>query len=732
MRPVGAAGQAVGDHLGQRIRPHGLDGGDPGRRVGVLQQVGHRGAGLGDIDQHVATQLHQAWTAERWVEQPPKQAGMVEIARQDIVRCHDVSGPGRPGDDVGAGYWQLGTMMEAFDVVIIGAGAAGLMCAISAGRRGRRVLVLDHADSPGKKILISGGGRCNFTNREVRAENFLSGNRHFARSALARYRPEDFIALLQRHGIAWHEKTLGQLFCDGSARQVVAMLLAECEAAGVTLRCNCPVTDIGRSDRFRIETASGSVTASSLVLATGGLSIPKMGATGFAHEVAARFDLALTPIRPALVPLTFGGEDGAVMHALSGVALPVAATYGRTRFKEALLFTHRGLSGPAILQISSYWREGEPIALELLPDATRLLLERKRARPRAEARTVLGELLPTRLAQALAERHLPVAGDRQHPRPSAASARRPARRVAADPERHRGLCQGGGDRRRHRHHRPVVAHHGVHHGARPVRPSARRSTSPAGSAAIISSGPGPAAGSPARRHRGGRWPPPCRARIEIRSMAETAMMRKYILMAACAVACLTHQAVAAPQSDSFLQHAVDAPTRTDKFKARDAARHPVQELAFFGVRPRSTVVEIWPGGGYWTQILAPALYAHGTYYAAFGGPDGDKDEAHFAMSPAFRQMLDQHPEIYGRVKPTVFGAHHPELAPPGSAGLRADLPQPAQLDGRRRRPETARGNPSCPEGPAACSASRSIAATPARRRIRRPKAAMCGRIMRRP
>ncbi len=145
------------------------------------------------------------------------------------------------------------------------------------------------------------------------------------------------------------------------------------------------------------------------------------------------------------------------------------------------------------------------------------------------------------------------------------------------------------------------------------------------------------------------------------------MMRKYILMAACAVACLTHQAVAAPQSDSFLQHAVDAPTRTDKFKARDAARHPVQELAFFGVRPRSTVVEIWPGGGYWTQILAPALYAHGTYYAAFGGPDGDKDEAHFAMSPAFRQMLDQHPEIYGRVKPTVFGAHHPELAPPGSA-----------------------------------------------------------------
>ncbi len=297
--------------------------------------------------------------------------------------------------------------MEAFDVVIIGAGAAGLMCAISAGRRGRRVLVLDHADSPGKKILISGGGRCNFTNREVRAENFLSGNRHFARSALARYRPEDFIALLQRHGIAWHEKTLGQLFCDGSARQVVAMLLAECEAAGVTLRCNCPVTDIGRSDRFRIETAAGSVTASSLVLATGGLSIPKMGATGFAHEVAARFDLALTPIRPALVPLTFGGEDGAVMHALSGVALPVAATYGRTRFKEALLFTHRGLSGPAILQISSYWREGEPIALELLPDATRLLLERKRARPRAEARTVLGELLPTRLAQALAERHLP-------------------------------------------------------------------------------------------------------------------------------------------------------------------------------------------------------------------------------------------------------------------------------------------------------------------------------------
>ena len=299
-------------------------------------------------------------------------------------------------------------MTENFDVVIVGAGAAGLMCAISAGRRGRSVLLLDHADTPGKKILISGGGRCNFTNRTVRPENFLSGNPHFARSALAHYQPEDFIALLQRHAIAWHEKTLGQLFCDGSARQVVAMLLAECEAAGVVVRCGCRITDIGRSDRYRIETGTGSVTAQSLVLATGGLSIPKMGATGFAHDVATRFGLPLTPIRPALVPFTFGGEDGATMHALSGVSVPVVATCGRTRFGEALLFTHRGLSGPAILQVSSYWREGEPIALELLPDAMRLLLERKRARPRVESRTVLAELLPARLAQALAERHLPA------------------------------------------------------------------------------------------------------------------------------------------------------------------------------------------------------------------------------------------------------------------------------------------------------------------------------------
>ncbi|WP_428378225.1 NAD(P)/FAD-dependent oxidoreductase [Lichenicoccus sp.] len=298
--------------------------------------------------------------------------------------------------------------MESFDVVILGAGAAGLMCAISAGRRGRRVLLLDHADEPGKKILISGGGRCNFTNREVRPDNFLSDNPHFARSALARYRPEDFVALLQRHAIGWHEKTLGQLFCDGSARQVVAMLLAECAAAGIVLRCGCRVTDISRGDRYRIETGTGSVTSSSLVLATGGLSIPKLGATGFSHDVAARFGLALTPIRPALVPLTFGGDDGAIMHALSGVSLPVVAACGGARFGEALLFTHRGLSGPAILQVSSYWRQGESIALELLPDAPRLLLQRKRARPRAEARTVLAELLPARLAQALAERHLPA------------------------------------------------------------------------------------------------------------------------------------------------------------------------------------------------------------------------------------------------------------------------------------------------------------------------------------
>ncbi|WP_372621277.1 NAD(P)/FAD-dependent oxidoreductase [Falsiroseomonas sp.] len=300
-------------------------------------------------------------------------------------------------------------MVQDFDVVVIGAGAAGLMVAMRAGQRGRRVLLLDHAEAPGKKILISGGGRCNFTNTDCVPERFLSANPHFARSALARYTQHDFIALVQKHRIPFHEKTLGQLFCDGSAREIVAMLLAECDAAGVDLRVAHRVTDITRAERFRIATDQGDFTAASLVLASGGLSIPKMGATGLAHDVAQHFGLALTEIRPGLVPLAFGDAALELMRPLAGVALEAIARCGKAAFREAMLFTHRGLSGPAILQASSYWREGSPITLDLLPDrdAGALLLEAKRTRPKVEPKTALSALLPQRLAQTLAERHLP-------------------------------------------------------------------------------------------------------------------------------------------------------------------------------------------------------------------------------------------------------------------------------------------------------------------------------------
>jgi len=290
-----------------------------------------------------------------------------------------------------------------YDVIVLGAGAAGLMCALTAGRRGRRVLLLDHAAEAGAKIVISGGGRCNFTNTGAAPERFLSDNPHFCRSALLRYTPQDFVAMVERHGIAFHEKTLGQLFCNGSARAIVAMLLDECRAAGVALRLGHRITELSRATEFRVETDNGGFTSDSLVLATGGLSIPKMGATGFAHDAARRFGLRLTEIRPALVPLTFGPELLTLMRPLSGVALDSEVALDRHRFREATLFTHRGLSGPAILQISSCWECG-PITLNLLPDrdAAAFLLERKRARPKAELRSVLAEALPQRLAQALA------------------------------------------------------------------------------------------------------------------------------------------------------------------------------------------------------------------------------------------------------------------------------------------------------------------------------------------
>ena len=281
--------------------------------------------------------------------------------------------------------------MTSFDVIVLGAGAAGLMCAISAGRRGRRVLVLDHAEQAGAKILISGGGRCNFTNIGTVPERFLSDNLRFCRSALSRYRPADFVAMVRRHGIAFHEKTLGQLFCDGSARAIVAMLLAECAAVGVDVRLGHRIIDAGRADGFRVETDRGDFAAKSLVLATGGLSIPKMGATGFSYELAARFGLRLTEIRPGLVPLTFDGDLLALMRPLSGISLDSSVSVGRVGFREALLFTHRGLSGPAVLQASSYWRDG-PVVVDLLPgvDAGAFLLERKRVRGRGGVADCVG------------------------------------------------------------------------------------------------------------------------------------------------------------------------------------------------------------------------------------------------------------------------------------------------------------------------------------------------------
>jgi predicted Rossmann fold flavoprotein len=292
---------------------------------------------------------------------------------------------------------------EAFDAIVIGAGAAGLMCALIAGQRGRKVLLLDHLDKAGAKILISGGGRCNFTNLHCKPERFLSANPHFHKSALDRYTQDDFIALVERHRIPYHEKTLGQLFCDGSARAIVAMLLAECAAGDVDVRLGHSVSDISRGDNFRVETDKGSFAAASLVLATGGLSIPKMGATGFTYDIARRFGLRITETLPGLVPLTATPEALGVGEVLSGISLDATATCGSQSFRENILFTHRGLSGPAILQISSYWRAGETISLDLTPelDAEAFLKERKRSRSKAELKTVLGEIFPARLAQAL-------------------------------------------------------------------------------------------------------------------------------------------------------------------------------------------------------------------------------------------------------------------------------------------------------------------------------------------
>jgi predicted Rossmann fold flavoprotein len=294
---------------------------------------------------------------------------------------------------------------DHYDAIVLGAGGAGLLCAATAGGRGRRVLVIDHNDRPGRKILISGGGRCNFTNVHTAPDRYLSANPHFAKSALSRYTPADFVALVDRHGIGWHEKTLGQLFCDGSAAQIVDMLMAECAAGGVTLALGAPVGEVDHVDGLYHVPHGGRVaTAPALVIATGGPSIPKIGATDFAYRLARRFGLKIVEPRPALVPLTLPGDD-ALFRSLSGVSADVIARAGKAAFREAALFTHRGLSGPAILQASSYWRHGQPVAIDFLPDQERdWLVAAKRARPRTAFRTVLGGALPDRLADALAEK----------------------------------------------------------------------------------------------------------------------------------------------------------------------------------------------------------------------------------------------------------------------------------------------------------------------------------------
>jgi len=293
-------------------------------------------------------------------------------------------------------------MKSQFEVIILGAGAAGLMCAIEAGKRGRRVAVLERAERIGKKILISGGGRCNFTNLHCRPENFISANPHFAKSALARYTPADFIALVEKHSIAYHEKTLGQLFCDGAAQQIVSMLEEECRAFGVRIQTNVNVTQVSREDGFLLRaTDDDEFRAESLVVATGGLSIPKMGATGFGYDLARQFGLKIVEPRPALVPLTLNKDDATHFCDLAGVSAEVVASIGAQHFREKMLITHRGLSGPAVLQISSYWQPGQTVSLDLAPEQelTVAMRDPKVRRDLASAKAAFRAALPNRFAE---------------------------------------------------------------------------------------------------------------------------------------------------------------------------------------------------------------------------------------------------------------------------------------------------------------------------------------------
>jgi predicted Rossmann fold flavoprotein len=296
-------------------------------------------------------------------------------------------------------------MIAHYDAIVLGAGAAGLLCAATAGQRGRRVLLIDHTPEPGRKIVISGGGRCNFTNIHTAPDRYLSSNPHFAKSALSRYTAADFLALVESYDIAWHEKTLGQLFCDGSAKQIVAMLLEECAKGMVELRCGEAVGEVEHADGlYRVRHGEQSSTAPAMVIATGGPSIPKMGASGFAYDLARKFGLKVVQPRPALVPLTLPGDE-ALFRELSGVSTEIVARCGKAAFREAALFTHRGLSGPAILQISSYWKRGDTVIAQFLPDRPDGWLRAlKRQRPRLSFRKALGDGLPERLAEALCGR----------------------------------------------------------------------------------------------------------------------------------------------------------------------------------------------------------------------------------------------------------------------------------------------------------------------------------------
>lgn len=298
-------------------------------------------------------------------------------------------------------------MGQLYDAIILGAGAAGLMCAAQAGQRGRRVLLLEHNEAVGKKIKISGGGRCNFTNLQAEPGRYLSTNPRFCISALSRYTSADFIALVKKHGIAYHEKKLGQLFCDGSSQQIIEMLLAECAAGGVDIRCHCRVGNVRHNGRFVVETSLGSFEAPALVVATGGLSIPKLGATGMGYRIAEQFGLQMVPCQPGLVPLTLPGEELRSLQDLSGIAFDAVVSTGKARFEEAVLITHRGLSGPAILQISSYWEGGHGITINLFPGKPLEpeLMGLKKSAPKATPMRFLSDRLSTRLAQRLCERN---------------------------------------------------------------------------------------------------------------------------------------------------------------------------------------------------------------------------------------------------------------------------------------------------------------------------------------